>query len=182
MASEPTPSPTPVPAAPAPEVDLSSQPYFYTNPDGSFGGLGATKPETIPGTPEFEVTNTSELYRANEWVFDSVKNFKAYPSGYESSYNLALFGTPKAPSTSQEREAAGWRLVKHERPASEHNAGIVYNKLAKFADEQKQLDRLNGVAFPTVFGLNNDEQLIQFVTDPNNNIPEPIIKDRKSVV
>lgn len=182
MASEPTPSPTPVPAAPAPEVDLSSQPYFYTNPDGSFGGLGATKPETIPGTPEFEVTNTSELYRANEWVFDSVKNFKAYPSGYESSYNLALFGTPKAPSTSQEREAAGWRLVKHERPASEHNAGIVYNKLAKFADEQKQLDRLNGIAFPTVFGLDPDpdkanEQLIQFVTNPENNIPEPIIKE-----
>lgn len=180
MASEPIPSPTPVPSAPAPVVDLSSQPYFYQNEDGSFGGLGATKPETIPGTPEFEITNTSELHRANEWVFQSVRNFKAYPSGFDSSNNLALFGTPKAPKTAEEREAAGWRIIKHDRPASEHNAGIVYDRLSKFADEQKQLDRLNGIAFPTVFGLDRDkgdEQLIQFVTDPNNNIPEPIVKE-----
>ena len=180
MASEPTPSPTPVPSAPAPVVDLSSQPYFYQNEDGSFGGVGATRPETIPGTPEFEITNTKEVYNANEWGFQSAKNFKAYPNGFESSGNLALFGTPKAPSTSKEREAAAWRIVKHDRPASEHNAGIVYNRLAKFADEQKQLDRLNGIAFPSVFGLDKDkgdEQLIQFVTDPNNNIPEPIIKE-----
>ena len=175
MASEPTPPVTPVPAAPA--VDLSSQPYFYQNEDGSFGGVGATKPETIPGTPEFGVTSTSELHRANDWVFQSVRNFKAYPSGFESSSNLALFGTAKAPKTAEEREAAGWKIIKHDRPASEHNAGIVYDRLSKFADEQKQIDRVNGVAFPSVYGLDDDEQLINFVTDPNNNIPEPIARE-----
>jgi hypothetical protein len=156
---------------------LSSQPYFYQNEDGSFGGVGATKPETIPGTPEFGITSTSELHRANDWVFQSVRNFKAYPSGFESSSNLALFGTAKAPKTAEEREAAGWKIVKHDRPASEHNAGIVYDRLSKFADEQKQIDRVNGVAFPSVYGLDNDEQLINFVTDPNNNIPEPIARE-----
>jgi hypothetical protein len=175
MASEP--SPTPVPDAPAPVVDLSSQPYLYQNADGSFGGAATAKPETIPGTPEYAVTSTSELRQANEWVFDSVKNWKAYPDNEDSSYNLALFGTFKAPKTAEEREAAGWRLIKHDRPASEHNAGIVYDRIAKFADEQKKIDRVNGVAYPQVFGLYNDEQLVQFVTDPNNNIPQDIAKE-----
>ena len=181
MASEPTPPVTPVPDAPAPAVDLSSQPYFYQNADGSFGGIGATKPETIPGTPEFGVTSTSELHQANDWVFQSVKNWKAYPDNEETSRNLALFGSARAPRTSEEREAAGWRIIKHDRPASEHNAGIVYDRLSKFADEQKQIDRVNGIAFPSVFGLGDSEQskeqLIQFVTDPNNNIPDDIVKE-----
>jgi hypothetical protein len=180
MASELTPSATPVPAAPAPVVDLSSQPYFYQNEDGSFGGMGATKPWSIPGTPEYEITNTSDLHRANDWVFQSVRNTKAYTSSFESSENLALFGTFKAPKTAEEREAAGWRIIKHDRPASEHNAGIVYDRLSKFADEQKKIDRLNGVAFPSVYGLDPDEgddQIMRFVADPNNNIPESIVKE-----
>lgn len=182
MASEPTPSPTPVPDAPAPAVDLSSQPYFYQNADGSFGGAATAKPETIPGTPEYAVTSTPELYQANDWVFQSVKNWKAYRDDEDSSWNLALFGTPRAPKTFEGREAAAWKLIKHDRPASEHNAGIVYDRIAKFADEQKKIDRVNGVAFPTVFGLDPDdkkanEQIVQFVTDPNNNIPEPIVKE-----
>ena len=174
MASEPIPPATP---APAPVVDLSSQPYFYQNEDGSFGGVGATKPETIPGTPEYGVTSTSEVQQANDWVFQSARNFKAYPSGFESSENLALFGSAQAPRTAEERDAAAWKLIKHDRPASEHNAGIVYDRISKFADEQKQIDRVNGIAYPRVFGLNDDEQLIQFVTDPNNNIPEAIVKE-----
>lgn len=174
MASEPIP---PTTTAPAPVVDLSSQPYFYQNEDGSFGGVGATKPETIPGTPEYGVTSTSEVQQANDWVFQSARNFKAYPSGFESSENLALFGSAQAPRTTEERDAAAWKLIKHDRPASEHNAGIVYDRISKFADEQKQIDRVNGIAYPRVFGLNDDEQLIQFVTDPNNNIPEAIVKE-----
>lgn len=175
MASEPTPPTTTTgPVAPAPVVDLSAQPYFYTNPDGSFGGVGATKPWTIPGTPEYEVTNRDEIRSANEWVFESLGNFKAYSSSYESGYNFAVFGSPLAPNTKEGRDAAAWKIIKHDRPASEHNAGVVYDRLYKFANDKKLADRASGVAYPTVFGLDSDEELVQFISNPENNIPTAI--------
>ena len=179
MATEPVPvTPTTLtgPAAPAPVVDFTGQPYLYTQEDGSLGGVGSTKPETIPGTPEYEVTNTDSLRAANVYVFDSLNNRKAY-SGYASSENLAVFGTPNAPEKAEDRDAAAWKLIKHDRPASTHNAGIIYDRLAKFSNQKKQIDILNGDAFPKVFGLDNDEELIQFVTDPANNIPADVAKE-----
>jgi hypothetical protein len=177
MATEPTPgTPTTVtgPVASAPVIDFTGQPYFYPQEDGSFGGIGSTKLETIPGTPEYEVTNTSELRQRNDYVFKSLRNYKAYTS-FESSQNDAVFGTARAPQKPEDRDAAAWKLIKHDRPASEHNAGVVYDRIAKFADNKKQIDILNGEAFPQVFGLDeNGKDLMTFVTDPKNNIPPSI--------
>ncbi len=175
MATPPAPEPAATavaPTAPAPVIDFTAQPYFYPNPDGSFGGVGSTKPETIPGTPEFEVTKAEQLRTANQYVFDSALNYKAYTQ-FESSENLAVFGTKRAPSKSEDREAAAWKLIKHDRPASEHNAGVVYDRLYKFANQKKQIDVLNGVAFPQVFGM-DDKELVEFVTNPENNIPATV--------
>lgn len=179
MATEPIPgTPTTVtaPVAPAPVIDFTGQPYLYPQEDGSLGGVGSTKPETIPGTPEYEVTNTNDLRQANDYVFTSLNNRKAYTT-FESAQNLAVFGTARAPDKVEDRDAAAWKLIKHDRPASTHNAGLVYDRIAKFASNKKQLDIKNGEAFPSVYGLNNDDELIQFVTDPKNNIPPSVAKE-----
>ena len=179
MATEPIPgTPTTVtaPVAPAPVIDFTGQPYLYPQEDGSLGGVGSTKPETIPGTPEYEVTSTNDLRQANDYVFTSLNNRKAYTS-FESAENLAVFGTATAPDKTEDRNAAAWKLIKHDRPASTHNAGLVYDRIVKFASNKKQLDVKNGEAFPSVYGLKNDEELIQFVTDPKNNIPIGIARE-----
>ena len=177
MATEPIPvTPTTVsgPVAPTPEVDFTAQPYWYKQEDGSFGGVGASKLETVPGTPEYEVTKSDALRQTNAYVFESLNNRKAYTSGFQSSFNLAAFGNSVAPDKAEDREAAAWKLIKHDRPASEHNAGVVYDRIAKFAYQKKAIDMLNGVSFPEVYGLNKDAELVNFVQDPANKIPADI--------
>lgn len=179
MATEPIPgTPTTVtaPVAPAPVIDFTGQPYLYPQEDGSFGGVGSTKPETIPGTPEYQVTSIDDVRKANDYVFTSLNNRNAYKT-FESSRNLAVFGTASAPDSTEDRDAAAWKLIKHDRPASKHNAGVVYDRLVKFADQKKQLDLHNGNAFPSVYGLSDDRELEEFVTDPKNNIPASIAKE-----
>jgi len=171
-----TPTTVTAPVAPAPVIDFTGQPYLYPQEDGSLGGVGSTKPETIPGTPEYQVTSTNDLRQANDYVFTSLNNRKAYTS-FESAENLAVFGTARAPDKVEDRDAAAWKIIKHDRPASTHNAGLVYDRIVKFASQKKQLDIKNGEAFPSVYGLNNDDELIQFVTDPKNNIPPSVAKE-----
>ncbi|CAB5238157.1 hypothetical protein UFOVP144_6 [uncultured Caudovirales phage] len=156
------------PAVQTAPVDLSTLPFFQNDEGGNIIGAAASKPETIPGTPEYEVTNSNELRTQYDWVFNDVA--RSANDIYQKNLPY-LQGSVFRPGETAEQSA--YRIIKSDTPEAQHNAQIINNKLIPIATQFYAQEIANGNPRPTPFGSDN-KQLLDFVAQPNNGIPTSI--------
>jgi len=156
------------PAVNTAPVDVSTIPYFQQDDAGNVIGAGASKPETVSGTPEYEVTNTNELRTRYSHIFDALNNVAMDPRQKDLPH---IQGSWFRPGETPEQSA--FRIIKSDTPEALHNVQIINNKLIPVSVQFYAQEIANGNRNPTVFGSDN-QQLLDFVTHPNNKIPPSI--------
>jgi hypothetical protein len=157
--------------ATAPAIDLSASPWLSRDAKGNWIGKGAELPETVPGSPEYEVTKTDRLRNEHAWLFDAAKNV----GFYNEDASQAIFGIPASKLSAdgvgraKQIEDAAWGVLKVKRPEAEWNAGLITSKLVPYATVQRDAEILRGVKYPAAYGM-QDDQLQEFVINPSNGV------------
>lgn len=181
-----TPAPTdtvvtPTEATP-PALDLSASPWLFRDDKGNWAGKGASLPENIPGSPEYEVTKTDRLRSEHAWLFDRA----AKVGFYNEDSAQAIFGVPASSLASdsagraKQVEDAAWGVLKVKRPEADFYAGVVTAELLPFATAKRDADVLGGIKYPPAFGMRDDELLDFIPRIKNPAIVSEIVRELSS--
>jgi len=169
------------PAVAVAPIDVYKLPYAHKDESGNVVGAAAQRPETLPGTPEYEVTKTGDLRRDYGWIFDRVTKISSTVGNSDAQSVLFPQGRTKTEGTAaaigegnaRDVEDAAWRIIKYDAPASVHNAQIITSALVPISKTFYDEEVANGNRQAVPFGSKNDD-LLAFIQEPNNGIPPDV--------